>query len=222
MEPLKFHFFQDGQLIKKIIFAGHQQVSLSVGKTDTDIVYNVADVSRMHAQIVYDGNRVYMQDCNSTNGTYINGVKISSGQLIEIKAEDEISFSQSKSATLIVGEKVSERILQNKKSSNAEEGVKSLLQYLSGKDEIKICRAPECRTSFAARGPASGACRRRRAPAARARDAYRRRSALGFFAAGFFTPDFAAIGFAPGLPPTNFAACWFLAARATGLGCSTQ
>lgn len=144
MEPLKFHFFQDGQLIKKIIFAGHQQVSLSVGKTDTDIVYNVADVSRMHAQIVYDGNRVYMQDCNSTNGTYINGVKISSGQLIEIKAEDEISFSQSKSATLIVGEKVSERILQNKKSSNAEEGVKSLLQYLSGKDEIKIGRAPEC------------------------------------------------------------------------------
>ena len=111
MEPLKFHFFQDGQLIKKIIFAGHQQVSLSVGKTDTDIVYNVADVSRMHAQIVYDGNRVYMQDCNSTNGTYINGVKISSGQLIEIKAEDEISFSQSKSATLIVGEKVSADML---------------------------------------------------------------------------------------------------------------
>ena len=144
MEPLKFQFFQDGQLIKKIVFAGHQQVSLSVGKTDTDIVYNVADVSRMHAQIVYDGNRVYIQDCNSTNGTYINGVKISSGQLIQIKAEDQISFSQSKSATLIVGEKVSERISQNKKSSNAEEGVKSLLQYLSGKDEIKIGRALEC------------------------------------------------------------------------------
>jgi ABC-type multidrug transport system ATPase subunit/pSer/pThr/pTyr-binding forkhead associated (FHA) protein/ABC-type multidrug transport system permease subunit len=144
MEPLKFQFFQDGQLIKKIVFAGQQQVSLSIGKTDTDIVYNVADVSRMHAQIVYDGNRVYIQDCNSTNGTYINGVKISSGQLIQIKAEDQISFSQSKSATLIVGEKVSERISQNKKSSNAEDGVKSLLQYLSGKDEIKIGRALEC------------------------------------------------------------------------------
>ena len=144
MEPLKFQFFQDGQLIKKIVFAGHQQVSLSIGKTDTDIVYNVADVSRMHAQIVYDGNRVYIQDCNSTNGTYINGVKISSGQLIQVKAEDEISFSQSKSATLIVGEKVAENISQNKKPSNSAEGVKSLLQYLSGKDEIKIGRSPEC------------------------------------------------------------------------------
>ena len=53
MEPLKFQFFQDGQLIKKIVFAGHQQVTLSIGKSDTDIVYKVADVSRMHAQIVY-------------------------------------------------------------------------------------------------------------------------------------------------------------------------
>jgi ABC-type multidrug transport system ATPase subunit/pSer/pThr/pTyr-binding forkhead associated (FHA) protein len=144
MEPLKFQFFQDGQLIKKIVFAGHQQITLSIGKSDTDIVYKVADVSRMHAQIVYDGNRVYIQDCNSTNGTFINGVKISSGQLIQIKADDEISFSQSKSAKLIVGEKVSQSLSQNNKSSNAVEGVKSLLQYLSGKDEIKIGRSPEC------------------------------------------------------------------------------
>ena len=145
MEPLKFQFFQDGQLIKKIVFAGNQQISLSIGKSDADIVYTIADVSRMHAQIVYDGNRVYIQDCNSTNGTYINGTRISSGQLIQIKSDDEICFSQSKSAMLIVGEKqVANNVAQSNKSSNSAQGVASLMQYLSGKDEIKIGRSPEC------------------------------------------------------------------------------
>ena len=46
-------------------------------------------VSRMHAQIDEAEGKLYIYDLNSTNGTYINGIKVVSGEN-EIKEGDEI------------------------------------------------------------------------------------------------------------------------------------
>ena len=54
-----------------------------------DIVLNDKSVSRVHAQIDEAEGRLYIYDMNSTNGTYINGVKIVSEEK-EIKEGDEI------------------------------------------------------------------------------------------------------------------------------------
>ncbi len=145
MEQIRYQFFQNGQLLKKLKFSSGKQISLSIGKAGSDIAFSVNEVSKLHAQLVCDGNRVYIQDCNSSNGTFINGQKIAAGQLILINLDDNISFSQAKSAILIVGDKVP--VSTNSRVSTAASStasVSSLLKYLANKPEITIGRSTEC------------------------------------------------------------------------------
>jgi len=47
-----------------------------LGRADAcDIVVDEATVSKRHARVTYDGS-VWMEDLASTNGTYVNGMKI--------------------------------------------------------------------------------------------------------------------------------------------------
>jgi pSer/pThr/pTyr-binding forkhead associated (FHA) protein len=41
-----------------------------------DIVFNDAEVSRKHAQLILEGDRYKIEDLNSTNGTYIDGQRL--------------------------------------------------------------------------------------------------------------------------------------------------
>lgn len=52
----------------------------TIGKaTDNNIVLNYDDVSRKHALLYKDANgNVVIEDLNSTNGTYVNGIKVTS------------------------------------------------------------------------------------------------------------------------------------------------
>ncbi len=43
--------------------------------SNADLVLNEATISRAHALIGYDGDRVFVQDLGSTNGTLVNGSK---------------------------------------------------------------------------------------------------------------------------------------------------
>jgi len=135
----KFIFYEDGNIVKKITFAGNEQQAISIGKTDTDVVFKSSEVSRLHAQLVFDGNRVYIQDCNSTNGTYINGNRINSGQLIQLNQRDEVYFTSSRNTKMSVGE--SNNSAKAPADSNA---ITSLIKYLNNKSEIIIGRSPEC------------------------------------------------------------------------------
>ena len=85
MELNKFYFTEYGELIKKISFVGSEQATVSIGKSNCDVNFKSSQISRVHAQLLFDGERVYIQDCNSTNGTFINGKKIKSGELIVLK-----------------------------------------------------------------------------------------------------------------------------------------
>jgi len=50
-------------------------------KTDNDIVIDNQAVSGYHARIKKEGNSLFIEDASSLNGTYINGQKISKGEL---------------------------------------------------------------------------------------------------------------------------------------------
>jgi hypothetical protein len=55
-----------------------------VGRSgDVQIVLSEDMVSRRHARIAYDGNRITIEDLGSTNGTFVNGEKIKRADLKE-------------------------------------------------------------------------------------------------------------------------------------------
>lgn len=59
-------------------------------KNSVNLVLNDVSVSRIHAKLTEEDGQVYVQDCNSTNGTYVNGVLLEKEEKIPVEAEDEI------------------------------------------------------------------------------------------------------------------------------------
>src|SRR5260370_15792832 len=55
---------------------------LSIGRDPSnDLVLPDAMVSRRHAVIEYRGNQFYLRDCNSSNGSVVNGDRVSERSL---------------------------------------------------------------------------------------------------------------------------------------------
>ena len=67
-------------------------------------------ISRKHAKITRNGNRYYLEDLGSQNGTWVNGHPISPGFQIEIKEGDIITFGH---VLLSAGEPYSEDGMTN-------------------------------------------------------------------------------------------------------------
>jgi hypothetical protein len=60
---------------KERIFIGEDEVI--IGRTpDCDIQLLVENVSRWHARIIYKNEEYQVEDLDSTNGVYVNGVKV--------------------------------------------------------------------------------------------------------------------------------------------------
>lgn len=142
MSEIKFSFLERNSLLKKIAFSGNSHTTVSIGKSDADILFSSNEVSRLHAQLIYDGNRVYIQDCESTNGTFVNGTRIPSGQLIELKTGDTILFSSSGNSKMIFGEPV--QMSQGSQQPDPAASIGSLNQYLQHKEEITVGRGSDC------------------------------------------------------------------------------
>ena len=54
---------------------------------------NNSSISRKHAMITSGRNGVYIQDCNSTNGTYSNSTKLECGRLVLLNDGDIVRLS---------------------------------------------------------------------------------------------------------------------------------
>src|SRR5687767_5758745 len=64
-----------------------------IGRDPSDtICINAPEVSRHHARIVVDGDRVTLEDLGSKNGTYLGTVRITSP--VELRAGDEFTIGQ--------------------------------------------------------------------------------------------------------------------------------
>ena len=64
---------------------------LTIGrKDDNSIVLNEQHVSGKHARIIVRNDSLFIEDLNSTNGTYLNGTKINSKTRLSNKDEIKI------------------------------------------------------------------------------------------------------------------------------------
>lgn len=86
---------------QKIIQYQHiplQKLPITVGKMAgaVDLVLNDQSVSRLHARISRDGNRFFITDLNSTNGTFRNGMRLEPNASEIIEPGDEIGIGKLK------------------------------------------------------------------------------------------------------------------------------
>ncbi len=80
-----------GHVVKKMLLS---QGRFIIGRAeDADLVVTNKDVSRRHAAIICDGSNLSIEDLDSTNGTFVNGRRISKGS---IQPGDEISVGDCK------------------------------------------------------------------------------------------------------------------------------
>lgn len=68
------------QTLNKVVVK--EATTLSIGRTnDNNLCYENKFVSGKHAKLSYDGNSWSISDLESTNGTYVNGYRVTSGVL---------------------------------------------------------------------------------------------------------------------------------------------
>lgn len=67
-----------------------------IGKDPLHVDYCIKDnaaVSRQHAVVRSNGNRIFIEDMSSTNGTFVNNTKVISGSPVELNAGDVIKIA---------------------------------------------------------------------------------------------------------------------------------
>lgn len=85
--------WKEGHFSKEYIL---EEFPVTVGKMQSSVQMIIEDtsVSRLHARFRKQGSKVYLQDLDSTNGTYVNKNQLSVGEERIIKRGDEIQFGK--------------------------------------------------------------------------------------------------------------------------------
>ncbi len=78
------------------LFLSLEQPSLSIGKRkgEVDLVLQDSSVSRLHARITNEEGSAYLEDLNSTNGTFQNGQRMHPYEKKKLEEGDEIKFGK--------------------------------------------------------------------------------------------------------------------------------
>ena len=86
--------FGVGKQNRKVIAL--DKLPLIIGKKGemTDVVLSDASVSRMHVRITEEDGHIYLEDLNTTNGTYKNGVRLGPYERVELLKEDEVRLGK--------------------------------------------------------------------------------------------------------------------------------
>ena len=68
----------------------------TIGKLQgtADLILNDRSVSRLHAGMFEENGHVYLQDYNSTNGTFVNGVQLLGEERVMLSVEDEVGIGK--------------------------------------------------------------------------------------------------------------------------------
>ncbi len=85
-------YTQEGKLVYLL---RSQSTILGKKKEEADCVLEDMSVSRMHARVTMDKDGVYLEDMNSTNGTFKNGLRLQPYERKRLEAEDEIRLGKS-------------------------------------------------------------------------------------------------------------------------------
>lgn len=70
--------------------------SLTIGKQreEADVLLEDESVSRIHARIYKEDDQIYLEDLNSTNGTFKNGLQLQPYEKRRLEEDDEIRFGK--------------------------------------------------------------------------------------------------------------------------------
>ena len=134
---LKLYLYQSNTLFKKIAFSNDQKYVVVIGTGDqATLKLNNKLISSNHAQLVYDTkNQLHLQDLNSTNGTFLNGAKISPSKTYLVNSKDTIQLAAANGVLIVV-----EALTGNP----IEEDKVNILDKLKSKSKVVIGRADEC------------------------------------------------------------------------------
>jgi hypothetical protein len=71
-----------------------EMITIGKQKDEVDVVLEDDSVSRIHARIFADNEIVYLEDLNSTNGTFKNGLRLQPYEKRRLEEGDEIRFGK--------------------------------------------------------------------------------------------------------------------------------
>ena len=82
---------ENGELAVKI-----DKLPFVIGKKreEADYVLEDRSVSRIHARILEEEGRIYLEDLNSTNGTFKNGLRMQPYEKRRLERGDELRFGK--------------------------------------------------------------------------------------------------------------------------------
>ena len=130
----KIYIYNSGKLVKKIALKVNDSFIIGSGDSASIKVDNTR-VSGNHIQFIFDSNGLYIQDLNSLNGTFLNGVKLENGIIKLIEKKDTIQLA-SKNDVII---SFDSNLQQNNDLSHTD-----IIDQLRKKNKIYIGRSPEC------------------------------------------------------------------------------
>ena len=131
----KLYFYQDNKLFKKVAVKSGYHNCLVVGSgNESQIKLDNNRISRNHLQIIYDDKGILnVQDLGSTNGTFLNGIKIEENKILQHKDKLQLAGLND---VLIVVEKPN---LNHVTGENYD-----LINKLKSKNRILLGRDPGC------------------------------------------------------------------------------
>lgn len=87
----------DDDKLEEIVLSDETEImTVGRGKTETDYRLENAKVSRIHAHVMKENNQLFLRDDDSTNGTFVNGKRISGHEKRKLKKGDVVSFANEK------------------------------------------------------------------------------------------------------------------------------
>jgi len=116
-ESLKLFFYKDSQLFKKVVIK--EDFSLMLGSSSNcDLIISNKRISRNHCQIIYSNSgELKLIDLNSTNGTFLNGIKLKSEKTYNLNIKDQVQLAGLSGILMSVGsENTQSRDLDSQKN----------------------------------------------------------------------------------------------------------
>lgn len=90
-EPSRGLYRDNGELAVRI-----EKLPFVIGKKKEEVDYVLMDrsASRLHARILEENGHIYLEDLNSTNGTFKNGLRMQPYEKRRLEKDDEIRFGR--------------------------------------------------------------------------------------------------------------------------------
>ena len=130
----KIYIYISGKLYRKALIKEGQSLVIGSGSTSTIRIKNNR-ISSNHIQFIFDSNGLYVQDLNSLNGTFINGVKIKNGEINSVREKDKIHLASSDDVTITFDEVINNDNLLSHTD---------IIDKLKVNNKIYIGRSSEC------------------------------------------------------------------------------